>query len=331
MAAFTLEELRHSYEFYQAYERKTDRYIKIPKQLYSCPFYRKYLTPTTREIYAFLKDRMSLSEETTRNGNNSFVDENGYIYLIFTREKIIEKLAISKQTVADAFKMLNLTGLIYEKRMGRGLANRIYIGKVLYLTEEVAQEYIANLEKYLATVQKSKNSTSNNRKKEWSKNLTSKSLNNGSPKVKKLDANNTDIINTNLIVEVGGVCEADKYEGEGQLELNIEEVFTENICDLKPLNREKLRLLCKQWGRSYILTVIEYCTEIGMRTYAGFNTVIQSFIAENLKTPDEINQHIDDYRKKHKENKKNTRKSKIVAPVISSYQKVDKYKDFYLS
>ena len=226
----TLEDL--GFNFYKKEENNSNKFIMIPKQFYLCDFYKKYLTPTTRELYAWLVDRMSLSERTTKKGDNSYVDENGYIYLIFSRENIMKTLGISKQTTADAFKILNKLGLIYEKKLGQGKANRIYIGKVRYLEKEEAIKLIELVEKN-GLFQKSKNSTSKKSKIQKSKNSTSKNLKTRPLKVEKLDAINTESNETES-------SETDTSSSSDTLFVNnLNKKFEENICVLRKTTKLK--------------------------------------------------------------------------------------------
>lgn len=64
-----------------------------------------------------LLDRMSLSAK------NNWCDEDGNIYLIFTRKEVQEKLNLCDRTVTKAFKQLSSAKLIYEKRQGANKPN----------------------------------------------------------------------------------------------------------------------------------------------------------------------------------------------------------------
>lgn len=72
----------------------------------------------------FQENRLSQSQK------NHWIDAERNIYLIFTREEVQEKLNLSDKTVTKAFKQLNETGLVQEKRQGSGKPNLIYVGKI---------------------------------------------------------------------------------------------------------------------------------------------------------------------------------------------------------
>lgn len=58
---------------------------------------------------------------------NDFRDEQGNIYIIYTRNELMDKLKLSKPTVIKYVKELSNTGYISEKRNGYSLPNYIYL------------------------------------------------------------------------------------------------------------------------------------------------------------------------------------------------------------
>lgn len=74
-------------------------------------------------LYGFLLDRLSLSIK------NNWHDENGNVYLIFTRKEVQDKLNLSDKTVTKAFKQLSDVNLIYEKKQGFSKPKLIYVAK----------------------------------------------------------------------------------------------------------------------------------------------------------------------------------------------------------
>lgn len=57
-------------------------------------------------------------------------DENGNVYLIFTRKEVQDKLNLSDKTVTKAFKQLSDVNLIYEKKQGFSKPKLIYVAKI---------------------------------------------------------------------------------------------------------------------------------------------------------------------------------------------------------
>lgn len=290
--------------FYKAEESESCKYIMIPKQFYICPFYKKYLTPVVRELYAWLVDRMSLSKKTTAEGNTNYIDENGYIYLVFSRADVMNKLNISKQTCSDSFKILNKLGLIYEKRLGQGYANRIYIGKVKYMSEEEALKMIELVETE-GLFQKSKNQTSKNTICQKSKNQTSKSLKNRLLEVENLDAINTEYTNTEYITSSSNNDQLIKY-------------FEENICKLRKTTLCKFIDLINNNKKDFLIAVIEECILTNVASFKGFSQAVDNYIKANCKTANDVHKYAIEFNinKKKKYNnytkKSNTKENKFV-------------------
>lgn len=109
---------------YKNNEYLENSYYKIPQELFVSSLYKDKLNSDSKILYAFLLDRLSLSQK------NHWIDDERNIYLIFTREEVQEKLNLSDKTATKAFKQLNDVGLVQEKRQGLGKPNLIYVGKI---------------------------------------------------------------------------------------------------------------------------------------------------------------------------------------------------------
>ena len=115
---------------YKANECFKHLYYQIPMELFFNKNYKNKLNSDSKILYAFLLDRLSLSQK------NHWIDEEYKIYLIFTREEVQEKLNLSDKTVTKAFKQLSNVGLVEEKRQGLGKPNLIYVGKIQHEESE---------------------------------------------------------------------------------------------------------------------------------------------------------------------------------------------------
>lgn len=113
-------------DYYKINETLSNKYYQIPQELFENLLYKENLNSDSKILYAFLLDRLSLSQK------HHWVDEEYRIYLIFTREEVQEKLNLSDKTVTKAFKQLSNVGLVEEKRQGLGKPNLIYVGKIQY-------------------------------------------------------------------------------------------------------------------------------------------------------------------------------------------------------
>lgn len=118
------------FKSYKINETLSHKYYQIPQELFVNPLYKNNLNSDSKLLYGFLLDRMSLSAK------NNWCDENGNIYLIFTRKEVQEKLGLCDRTVTKAFKQLSNAKLIYEKRQGANKPNLIYVGKIQHVDIE---------------------------------------------------------------------------------------------------------------------------------------------------------------------------------------------------
>lgn len=104
-------------DYYKNNEILENSYYQIPQELFINKLYKEKLNSDSKILYAFLLDRLSLSQK------NHWFDELNRVYLIFTRGEVQEKLCLSEKTVTKAFKQLTDTNLIVEKRQGLGKPN----------------------------------------------------------------------------------------------------------------------------------------------------------------------------------------------------------------
>lgn len=116
-------------DYYKNNEILENSYYQIPQELFVNSLYKEKLNSDSKILYAFLLDRLSLSQR------NHWFDEFGRVYLIFTKDEVQDKLCLSEKTVTKAFKQLSNVNLIAEKRQGLGKPNLIYVGK-MYLSSE---------------------------------------------------------------------------------------------------------------------------------------------------------------------------------------------------
>ena len=92
--------------------------------MFENPLYKDKLSSDSKILYGFLLNRLLLSAK------NNWVDEDGNIYLIFTRKEVQERLNLCDKTVTKAFKQLSECNLISEKKQGATKPNLIYVGKI---------------------------------------------------------------------------------------------------------------------------------------------------------------------------------------------------------
>ena len=152
---------------------KKVEFYRVNKELCESKVYSK-LSPTAILLYSLLCDRLSLAYSNANDDKiskiNKYCDEDGNMYVIFTRIGLQEKLHVGKSAIASAFKQLENANLIKEKFQGRNRPNKIYVGKTF---AEISGEFI----------------------KATSENQLSGDANSSTPEVRKSDANKNSILN----------------------------------------------------------------------------------------------------------------------------------------
>ena len=125
-----------SERFYKKKEEVTLRFYQTPKSLYKNPTY-KGLSLAPKQMYAILSDRLTLSIK------NNWEDKDGNIYLIFSVEELSELLEVDRTAVMRYKKKLVEYELIFDKRVGQGKPNRIYVLKPVLADDKSLKSQIA--------------------------------------------------------------------------------------------------------------------------------------------------------------------------------------------
>ena len=188
---------------YKDNEYLENSYYKIPQELFVSSLYKDKLNSDSKILYAFLLDRLSLSQK------NHWIDEERNIYLIFTREEVQEKLNLSDKTVTKAFKQLNDVGLVQERRQGLGKPNLIYVGKIQHEETETLRF------------------------------LTRKNYDSGNENITNLESENLRGINTNNIKT--NIINTDSINPNSTDELHLKEI--KNKCKLEEFTQEEKNIL----------------------------------------------------------------------------------------
>ncbi len=103
-------------------------HLQMPRWLFTESKYMA-LSLEAKVAYTFLLNRFQLSRM------NGWVNEEGEVFIVFTRESLAAEMQVSYRKAIDSFKELVKAQLIWEKRIGRGRPNQIYLAAV-QLTEE---------------------------------------------------------------------------------------------------------------------------------------------------------------------------------------------------
>lgn len=191
-------------DYYKNNEILENSYYQIPQELFVNNLYKTKLNLDSKILYAFLLDRLSLSQK------NHWFDELNRVYLIFTREEVQDKLCLSEKTVTKAFKQLLEVNLIAEKRQGLGKPNLIYVGKIQH------EEIISDIEQDNIQILNSKNYGSGKVKNTT---LDTEILPTINPHNIKTNIINTDSINPNsddefYLKEIKDKCKLEDFSQE---------------------------------------------------------------------------------------------------------------------
>ena len=95
-------------------------YFRIPKALFQDSRFRQ-LSTDARTLYGILLDRMSLSAK------NGWLDEQGWVYIIYTVREVQESLCCAEHKAVKLFRELEQADLIERKRRGLGRPSLIFV------------------------------------------------------------------------------------------------------------------------------------------------------------------------------------------------------------
>ena len=98
------------------------------------------LNETATILYVLLLDRARLSQK-----NEGWADELGRAFIFFPIKDLAETMHKSEMSVKTALAVLEKTDLIFRKRQGPGLPNKIYV--------KVPPEYLVQMDRNLSPIQ----------------------------------------------------------------------------------------------------------------------------------------------------------------------------------
>lgn len=158
----------------------SERFAKIPMVLLEETYYRK-LSAESKLMYAIFLNRFQLSIK------NNWVDDHGFVYLIYTIEELCKILGYGKNKVIKLKKELAKYGLLEEVRQGLNQPNLIYLQNV-ETDEAILNSEFEAVETRPEPLAQAEVSNSNFRKFE---NQTSRSLKNKPQEVSNSNSNKT--------------------------------------------------------------------------------------------------------------------------------------------
>lgn len=115
-------------------------YMAFPKFLLDAT----HLSETAKILYMLLLDRARLSQK-----NEGWTDEAGHAFIFFPIKDLAEVMHKSEMSVKTALAALEKSDLIYQKRQGPGMANKIYV--------KIKPEYMTQKDRNLSPIQTENN------------------------------------------------------------------------------------------------------------------------------------------------------------------------------
>lgn len=130
------EPSRPVFPYHYGFEADSYSFYRIPKVLFTEEEFRQ-LSTDAKLLYGLLLDRMQLSIR------NSWMDEEGKVFIYFTVESIMEALACGNKKAGRLLAELDDRrgiGLITRIRQGMGKPDRIYVRKCI--TQDMSKRHV---------------------------------------------------------------------------------------------------------------------------------------------------------------------------------------------
>jgi DNA-binding transcriptional regulator YhcF (GntR family) len=199
-------------------------FYQMPKFLFEGEL--RNLSNDARVLYSLLKDRHELSLK------NNWINEEGEVYFIFSRESMCEVLGLSDKTVTKAINHLKKHDLIEEERRGQGKPNLIFLKVVTVANTKKRKIY--DLENGENTIDDSENFRPN---KNYNNNTNINNNQLVSPAEKSDEQTNEQTQEINQIITNARV---DSYESE-EMKETVKEIIKD--CYIDEVSRQRIRKL----------------------------------------------------------------------------------------
>lgn len=114
--------------YFSATQIQSELFWKFPKFLLENPKYRD-LSNDDRVAYMLIRDRLKYSL------SQNWVDENGFVYLIYTRDELKDELHVGKNKIAKIKRNLVDVGLLDIKKQGFNAKKKQNLPDLFYLKQ----------------------------------------------------------------------------------------------------------------------------------------------------------------------------------------------------
>lgn len=176
------------YQYISAEMSKKYAYFRIPKILFTEKFAK--MSIEAKMFYGMLLDRVDLSVK------NGWIDENGHVYVIFTRDELMEEIGCATAKAAKIMEEVVKFSLVKKKVQGFGKPALLYVME--FVDDNIESNDSANVKRF-------ENQTSRGSKIELQE-------------VRKSNTNNTDINNPDNIKTDSFITPPYPLTGEGSVD-----------------------------------------------------------------------------------------------------------------
>ncbi|WP_053069831.1 hypothetical protein [Clostridium novyi] len=105
---------------------------------------------------------------------------------------------------------------------------------------------------------------------------------------------------------------------------SLVQIFNDNICELRKTTTVKFLEYVNTYDTDFIKSIIEYCSDVNIKSFAGFKKVIDTYIEKNILTKEEFTKDVEAYRaNKEKTKKQYIKKSYFNKNKIDSFNNYD--------
>lgn len=118
------------FDYFYGQEAQLFSFYKVPKVLYTEECFAD-MTSNAKILYSILLDRMNLSAK------NSWFDEEGRVFIIFTIHEIVKSINCSERKAVQLMNELEGIGLIERKKQGLCKPNLIYVKNFISVLQNV--------------------------------------------------------------------------------------------------------------------------------------------------------------------------------------------------
>lgn len=271
-----------STKYHTLQEEYKERFYRLPKVFFTNEKYQK-LSNHAKMAYAILQDRLQLSIK------NDWVDEEtGYIYFIYSNEKLQEILNCGKNYPTKIKKELVDAGLLEVKKRGKNITDKLFL-----LKPEVTKEDIYQIDK-------AENDVENKEETESRKTgvVNPPKRESGLPEIgnhdsRKSGGNDTELNNTDFNdTEYNNNNNKERPSGGGCDDSmdSIYNLYKSGINPTLPVYiKNKLKENTEQYGKA----LVEYALEQAIYNDKAYNYavgVLKKLESQNIKTVAEAEQ-----------------------------------------